>query len=311
MGWRSRYSPMVINPSSAFTAAVVDPVGFILPTPPRSKWSMLASWSARSWCRLPMAKTLPPTTKHLVTPIPSRIGRPSSEICQGQKQVLATGRQTGQALSAPALGQIAGRLDTRSDVKAMLSSTDAPILANQTLAAASSIFSWALKEEFAGVKVNPCVGVERNKTTSRERVLSDSELPRFWSAFDDAGLIRSMALKMTRTGHGHSRTSTHNRAIEPFNFPEYGGHLEQRACRTATGSNSGGGCCGSCRLIGIDEEGTLAQLKALRKTFFDPKIAEHHGRVVKNTGDGALVEFASVVDAARYRRRLSKTVLAA
>ena len=56
---------------------------------------------------------------------------------------------------------------------------------------------------------------------------------------------------------------------------------------------------GSCRLIGIDEEGTLAQLKALRKTLFDPKIAEHHGRVVKNTGDGALVEFASVVDAVR------------
>jgi class 3 adenylate cyclase len=56
---------------------------------------------------------------------------------------------------------------------------------------------------------------------------------------------------------------------------------------------------GSCRLIGIDEEGTLAQLKALRKTLFDPKITEHHGRVVKNTGDGALVEFGSVVDAVR------------
>jgi TolB-like protein/class 3 adenylate cyclase len=56
---------------------------------------------------------------------------------------------------------------------------------------------------------------------------------------------------------------------------------------------------GSCRLIGIDEEGTLAHLKALRKTLFDPKIAEHHGRIVKNTGDGALVEFASVVDAVR------------
>jgi TolB-like protein/class 3 adenylate cyclase len=56
---------------------------------------------------------------------------------------------------------------------------------------------------------------------------------------------------------------------------------------------------GSCRLIGIDEEGTLAQLNALRRTLFDPKIAEHRGRVVKNTGDGALVEFASVVDAVR------------
>src|SRR6267142_2495120 len=56
---------------------------------------------------------------------------------------------------------------------------------------------------------------------------------------------------------------------------------------------------GSCRLIGIDEEGTLAQLKALRETLFDPKITEHRGRIVKNTGDGALVEFASVVDAVR------------
>jgi adenylate cyclase len=51
--------------------------------------------------------------------------------------------------------------------------------------------------------------------------------------------------------------------------------------------------------MGIDEEGTLARLNALRRTLFDPKITEHHGRVVKNTGDGALVEFGSVVDAVR------------
>jgi TolB-like protein/class 3 adenylate cyclase len=56
---------------------------------------------------------------------------------------------------------------------------------------------------------------------------------------------------------------------------------------------------GSCRLIGMDEEGTLTRLKALRRTVFDPKIAEHHGRIVKNTGDGAIAEFASVVDAVR------------
>jgi len=56
---------------------------------------------------------------------------------------------------------------------------------------------------------------------------------------------------------------------------------------------------GSCRLIGIDEEGTLARLKALRTTLFDPKITDHRGRIVKNTGDGALVEFASVVEAVR------------
>jgi adenylate cyclase len=65
---------------------------------------------------------------------------------------------------------------------------------------------------------------------------------------------------------------------------------------------------GSCRLIGIDEEGTLARLKALRRTLFDPKIAEHHGRVVKNTGDGALVEFASVVDAVRCAGEIQRGV---
>jgi adenylate cyclase len=53
------------------------------------------------------------------------------------------------------------------------------------------------------------------------------------------------------------------------------------------------------RLMGADEEGTLAQLKAHRRDLIDPKIAEHRGRIVKTTGDGMLVEFASVVDAVR------------
>jgi len=65
---------------------------------------------------------------------------------------------------------------------------------------------------------------------------------------------------------------------------------------------------GSCRLIGIDEEGTLAQLKALRKTLFDPKVTDHRGRIVKNTGDGALVEFASVVDAVRCADEIQRRV---
>jgi len=54
---------------------------------------------------------------------------------------------------------------------------------------------------------------------------------------------------------------------------------------------------GYSRLIRADEEGTLAVLKALRADLIDPKIAEHHGRIVKLMGDGMLVEFASVVDA--------------
>ena len=56
---------------------------------------------------------------------------------------------------------------------------------------------------------------------------------------------------------------------------------------------------GYSRLVGMDEEGTLAALKALRKSLIDPKVTEHRGRIVKNTGDGALVEFASAVDAVR------------
>src|SRR5712692_3675206 len=56
---------------------------------------------------------------------------------------------------------------------------------------------------------------------------------------------------------------------------------------------------GYSRLMGADEEGTLERLKALRHKLVDPKIAEHHGRIVKTTGDGLLVEFASVVDAVR------------
>ncbi len=53
------------------------------------------------------------------------------------------------------------------------------------------------------------------------------------------------------------------------------------------------------RLIGADEEGTLAALRALRRELIDPKIGEHKGRIVKTTGDGLLAEFASVVDALR------------
>ena len=56
---------------------------------------------------------------------------------------------------------------------------------------------------------------------------------------------------------------------------------------------------GYSRLIGEDEGGTLQAFKAIKAELIDPKIAEHHGRIVKNTGDGLLVEFASVVDAVR------------
>src|ERR1700722_3350744 len=56
---------------------------------------------------------------------------------------------------------------------------------------------------------------------------------------------------------------------------------------------------GYSRLMCADEEGTLATLRACRREFLDLKIAEHRGRIVKTTGDGFLIEFASVVDATR------------
>ena len=56
---------------------------------------------------------------------------------------------------------------------------------------------------------------------------------------------------------------------------------------------------GYSRLMGADEEGTLARLNAHRREFLEPTVAEHRGRVVKRTGDGILVEFVSAVDATR------------
>src|SRR5215472_327880 len=57
---------------------------------------------------------------------------------------------------------------------------------------------------------------------------------------------------------------------------------------------------GYSRLMGADEEGTLTVLKSARRELIDPLIAEHRGRIFKTTGDGILIEFASVVDAVRY-----------
>jgi adenylate cyclase len=56
---------------------------------------------------------------------------------------------------------------------------------------------------------------------------------------------------------------------------------------------------GYSRLAGADEDRILARLRTLRSDLIDPILAVHHGRVVKRTGDGAIVEFRSVVDAVR------------
>jgi integrase len=94
--------------------------------------------------------------------------------------------------ATPRWGKLQAATIARADVKAMLARIEAPILANQVLASVSAVFSWAAAEEI--VPANPCKGVPRNETRSRERVLSATELPRFWAAFGDAGL-QGRALK--------------------------------------------------------------------------------------------------------------------
>jgi integrase len=94
----------------------------------------------------------------------------------------------------PRLGKLQASTITRGDVKAMMARIEAPIAANQTLAAVSAIFSWAIKEE--KLPANPCKLVDRNQTKSRERVLADSEVPKFWVALDDVDPVHASALRM-------------------------------------------------------------------------------------------------------------------
>ena len=67
---------------------------------------------------------------------------------------------------------------------------------------------------------------------------------------------------------------------------------------------------GYSRLMGNDEAGTVARLRALRRELIDPEIAKHKGRIVKTTGDGLLVEFGSVVDAARCAAEVQQEMAA-
>ena len=82
----------------------------------------------------------------------------------------------------PEWGKRDPKVIARKDVRALMGKIEAPILANQILASASAIFSWGAKQDV--VITNPCFGIDRNKTQSRSRILSDSEVPIFWNAFD-------------------------------------------------------------------------------------------------------------------------------
>jgi adenylate cyclase len=66
---------------------------------------------------------------------------------------------------------------------------------------------------------------------------------------------------------------------------------------------------GYSRLMGVDEEGTHERLRAHLRELIDPKIKEHRGRTVKNTGDGLLAEFSSVVDAVRCAAEVQRGMI--
>ena len=82
-------------------------------------------------------------------------------------------------------------------------------------------------------------------------------------------------------------------------------HVERQLVAIVAADIAGYSC-----LMGADEEGTLAKLKACRRELIDPGIARHNGRIVKTTGDGFLIEFSSPVEAVRYAVELQQGMIA-
>jgi integrase len=93
----------------------------------------------------------------------------------------------------PRWGKLQAATITRGDVKQMMARITAPVVANQTKAAVSAVFSWGIREEI--VTANPCKLVEGNPTRTRERILANGEVPQFWKAFGDLDPVRGAALK--------------------------------------------------------------------------------------------------------------------
>src|SRR5206468_8098345 len=96
--------------------------------------------------------------------------------------------------------------------------------------------------------------------------------------------------------------------VTPNDHPKQGGLLEPWP-RPAVLPRSAADVAGYSRLMGADEEGTHERLKAVRRQLVDPKIKEHHGRIVKTTGDGMLAEFPSVVDAVRCAVEIQRAMV--
>jgi integrase len=96
----------------------------------------------------------------------------------------------------PRWGKLRAADITRNDIKLMLKDMKSPSVGVQTFKAASAVFNWAINEEVDGIKINPCQGIDTAKGKKRERVLAESEIAKFWTAFDEAGFLESSALKL-------------------------------------------------------------------------------------------------------------------
>ena len=105
----------------------------------------------------------------------------------------------------PRWGKLKANAITRADVRAMMVRIEAPITANQVLASASAIFSWAVRQEI--VAANPCHGVDRNPTSDRERILSDAEIKLLWPRLEPA--LRLILLTAQRPGEVAAMQADH------------------------------------------------------------------------------------------------------
>jgi class 3 adenylate cyclase len=116
---------------------------------------------------------------------------------------------------------------------------------------------------------------------------------------------------MLRAGHPpgacrDARIVLYQAALDLF---DQGGLPELMASTRRLAAILAADVAGYSRLMGVDEEGTHERLKAHLLELVDPKIKEHRGRIVKNTGDGFLAEFASVVDAVRCAAEVQRGMI--
>ena len=179
-----------------------------LGTPARSDWQKPASSRRRRCWRLPEATTRRPRNGQSAEPVPSRIWLAVTSSCTPRSATRAGSRPTpwSAAHLLPRWGKLQATSIGRADVKAMMARDQG---ARRWLTR-----RWRPRRRSSPGRsrrslctANPCRGVDRNADRSRERVLSDSELPQFWAAFDDAGLVvaRAEDAPVDRTAAGRGR----------------------------------------------------------------------------------------------------------